>query len=460
MSVKIDGPFIKGFIEKHNISISQTKDKGDREELVLKQCPFNENHIDCSCLVIGKESVSFKCKHDSCKDKKIRAFIQKYEPEFQFTRENIKTGSKDPPKIQCVANVEKRSIQYLIKPFIPKQNVTALVGDGGVGKTFTWIDFASAVTNGTIPAVMGEVPEAFTKDSIRTYDFEDTIEIDTKDANDNANRTVLYFTSEDSTDITLKERFESAGANVDCLFFVDLDDENFKNITLDSKQLEECVANIRPALCVLDPIQSFVTGKMGERNNMRRQMDCLTRLAKAYDTAFLIVVHTNKSTTTDARTKVSDSSDIWDKCRSVLFVGKVNGDKNIRYLSQEKGNYLSDKNDIGTQLFTIRDAKIIHTGSTDKKYFDFATENIFTRDSTVKDTAKEFILTSLQQCEQKEMLVKDLTDSAKAYGISKPTLERAKNDLKKDNKIKYRKESSGKNQGVVWYIGLNTISNE
>lgn len=357
--------------------------------------------------------------------------------------ESVTTQDAHPPEeensinILCVADVEKKDINFLIEPYIVKNNITALVGDGGVGKTTVWIDFASALSNGKLPEVMG-TPETFNK------------------SNAKGNRRVLYFTSEDRTDTTLKGRFEKAGADQTQLCFVPSDDKSFHKITLDSPEIEECIAFVKPVLVILDPLQSFVHGKMSERNNMRRQMDCLTALAQRYDTSFLLVVHTNKMQTTDARTKLSDSSDIWDKCRSVLFVGKTKD--GMRYLSQEKGNYTTDENRLDTQLFVIKDGRIEHKGTTDKKYFDFATESAFSgREAKQKDGAKEFILTSLKNG---EMLVKDLDESAKSFGISTITYKRAKKELKDSNQIKYRLEGKGKDSGIVWHISLNTISND
>lgn len=342
-------------------------------------------------------------------------------------------NSGELPQICCVADIEKKDIQFLIEPYIIKNNITAIVGDGGVGKTFVWVDIASAITNNRLPQIMG-------------------VPFDTRTPNADNNK-VLYFTSEDNTAETLKERFEKAGANLNNLLFVPLEDKNFHNILLDSKELEELIKQAKPALCVLDPLQSFVRGKMADRNNMRRQLDCLTRLAKVYNVSFLIIVHTNKSTSTDARTKLSDSSDIWDKCRSVLFVGKTSKNE-VRYLSQEKGNYTNESNKLDTQLFAIKDGRIEHRGTTDKKYYDFATETIFHKDTTVKDTAKEFVLNTLKD---KELKVKDLEESAQAYGISKRTLDRAKNELRKENKVRYRKEAEGHSKGVQWYISLNPV---
>lgn len=356
--------------------------------------------------------------------------------------EKAEKASEDPDqepqamiRLCCVADVVKKPIQFLIEPYIIKNNITAIVGDGGVGKTFVWVDIASAISNNSMPAIMG-------------------IPFDTKTPNTDGNNKVLYFTSEDSTAETLKERFEKAGADLKNLLFVPLEDECFHKITLESAELEEYIKQAKPVLCVLDPLQSFVKGKMADRNNMRRQLDCLTRLASIYNVSFLIIVHTNKLATSDARTKLSDSSDIWDKCRSVLFVGKTKESK-IRYLSQEKGNYTSDENEQATHLFTIKDGKVEECGTTSKKYYDFATESTFSKDTSIRDDAKEFILTTLID---KEMPVAELEEIATSYGIKSKTFERAKADLNKENKIKYTRKSAGYGKGVQVFVSLNNIS--
>ena len=342
---------------------------------------------------------------------------------------------KGIPQLCCVADVEKKEIQFLIEPYIIKNNITAIVGDGGVGKTFVWVDIASAISNGKLPAIMG-------------------VPFETKKL-DSDNHKVLYFTSEDNTAETLKERFEKAGADLKNLVFVPLEDKFFHKITLESEVLEELIKQAKPALCVLDPLQSFVKGKMADRNNMRRQLDCLTRLASVYDVSFLIIVHTNKLTTSDPRTKLSDSSDIWDKCRSILFVGTTK-EKKVRYLSQEKGNYTKEDNELATQLFMIKDGRIENTGTTDKTYYDFATESVFRKDTSIRDDAKEFILTTIKD---KEMLSTELEEIATSYGISKRTLERAKADLRKEKRIQYRKQALGQGKGVQWYISLMPLPN-
>lgn len=409
---------------------------------------FNGTERQGYYLYLLEEYKKFESERQT-KEKEILSSAKVSIPEIspKPIKSDSEQESKEPITILRVSDVQKKEVNFLMEPYLVKNNVNVLCGDGGVGKTFCWVDFASAVTNGVLPAIIG-LPNEFNKDP--KLDTENNTILN---RNISENHKVLYFTSEDGTDTTLKERFEKAGANQDNLYFVSSENANFHKIMLDSDELEECISQVRPALTIFDPLQSFVHGKMGERNNMRRQMDYLTMLGQKYDTTFLIVVHTNKLQTSDARTKLSDSSDIWDKCRSVLFVGRTKDGQ--RYLSQEKGNYTTDNNRLDTQLFTIKDNHILHQGTTEKMYFDFATESTFAnKDTSVRDSAKEFIIESLKGG---EMLVKELDESAKSFGISTDTFKKAKKDLKTENKIKYRTDSAGKGKGVIWFISLNTI---
>lgn len=329
--------------------------------------------------------------------------------------------------VQKVSDVEKKEVKWFIYPIIPKNNVTVIAAEGGVGKTSIWINIVAAVTNAEMPGFMG-------------------IPFDTK--SEIGNRKVLYLTSEDPTEEVLKDRFEKAGAAQDNLIYVSLDNEHFSDIKFDKPLLEALIKVHKPTLCIFDPIQSFIVGKMGERNIMRQNLDHLTRLAKLYDTTFILIAHTNKQVTTEARNKISDSSDLWDKARSVLMVGNTS-DENIKYLSHEKSNYvrLCD-----TFLFSIDDdGNVIHRGTTSKRYEQFAAEGLKERTSAAKDEATEFIINTLKNG---EIPVNELENSALAIGIKAATLNRAKRSLKDEGKIGYRQESKGKDQGVKWIIFL------
>ena len=46
--------------------------------------------------------------------------------------------------------VEEKEIQWLIPNYIPKEQITLIVGDGGVGKTTSWTSIISALSKGEL----------------------------------------------------------------------------------------------------------------------------------------------------------------------------------------------------------------------------------------------------------------------------------------------------------------------
>ena len=72
---------------------------------------------------------------------------------------------------------------------------------------------------------------------------------------------------------------------------------------------------------------------MGARNAMRSTLNNLIALGEIYHVTIIIIVHTNKREMAGGRNRASDSSDIWDIARSVIFVGDTN-DNDVHYFSK------------------------------------------------------------------------------------------------------------------------------
>lgn len=163
---------------------------------------------------------------------------------------------------------------------------------------------------------------------------------------------------------------------------------------------------------------------------MRTYMRPLIGLGEKYNCTFLIIVHSNKQSGLWSRKRIADSADIWDISRSVLMVGETK-ERGIRYISHEKCNYGVTGD---TVLFSLDDEKIIFREYTHKKDREFITEVDYSvRQAPLREEAKEFILDFLKNG-QKE--VSEMDETAKAMGIKEKTLRRAKEDLKKDERIK------------------------
>lgn len=305
--------------------------------------------------------------------------------------------------------VEEKEPEWQVTDYIPRGQITVLAGDGGSGKTTVWCSIAAAVSSGGQCFLNQDNP--FAKNCVPGR--------------------VMFFSSEDSAEYTLKGRLRRSGAKLENVLSLDLADERFPEIKFNAPLLEDLIKEHRPERVIFDPLQSYVPPdiQMGQRNAMRACLNPLIGLGEKYGTTFIIIVHTNKQAGLWGRKRIADSADIWDIARSVLIAGEAND--GLRYISQEKSNYgpLAQ-----TVLFRLDSGKVEFEGYTDKKDKDYVTAAAATYQAPAREDAKAFILDYLKDGEKETA---DLDGMMKAMGISKGTLERAKAELKKDGQIVY-----------------------
>lgn len=269
----------------------------------------------------------------------------------EFVPSSPQGGSTD--MFKSISDFSEMEATWLVKGWIPDEQITLLAADGGVGKTTLACNIIAAISNG------GQC----------VLDSEDVQREPQK---------VLILTTEDSISKKLKKKLRLAGANLDNIFAPDpsADPEHkLKELKFGSPYLEQVIKHFKPALCVFDPIQGYVPPEinMVSRNAMRDCLAPLVTLGEETGCTFLIICHSNKKRGASGRDRVSDSSDIWDIARSVMMAGFANeSEKDTRYLSNEKNNY--DKLQ-ETVLFTIDDhGQIVHKGFSQKRDRDFRAE--------------------------------------------------------------------------------------
>ena len=329
------------------------------------------------------------------------------------------------PKLISMDEVQEKEAEWLVSQYIPKGNITILAGDGGSGKTTTWCGIAAAVSAGN-KVFFDSVPDEFTT-------FEP--------------QKVMFFSSEDSIEHTLKSRLRKAGAKLENIYSVSLQDEAFENIKFDSPTLESLISQIKPALVIFDPVQSFIPSniQMGQRNAMRSCLNPLIGWGEKYGCTFLIVVHTNKRHGVFGRNRVADSADIWDIARSVLISGCTQDDK--RYLSHEKSNYGEPGE---TAIFSINDGVAVFAEYSDKKDKDYVQERDYgAKQAPQRQDAEKFITDFLKNGKKP---TSDLDEAAQAAGISKSTLNRAKTELRSRGLLGGRSEGFGNNKVFYSYL--------
>lgn len=157
-------------------------------------------------------------------DKKIDTIFQSVasEPEKDFSKRSNWT-SAPPAAINLVSldKVEEKEPEWLIKDYLPKNQITILAGDGGAGKTSVWCALAAAVSSGNRSFLEhGETENPF------TGQFKEPGK-------------VLFFSSEDSAEYTLKRRLRRNGAKLENIYYLSLTDEYFPEIKFNSPLLED-----------------------------------------------------------------------------------------------------------------------------------------------------------------------------------------------------------------------------
>lgn len=331
------------------------------------------------------------------------------------------------PVLLSMDAIEEKESEWLIPQYIPKGQITTLAGDGGSGKTMIWCSIAAAVSSGK-RVFFDSIPEKFAR-------CEPQI--------------VLFFSSEDSIEHTLRARLRKAGANLKNIFSVSLKDEAFSSIKFNSTLLKDLILEVHPALVIFDPIQSFIPPdvQMGQRNAMRACLNGFVGLGESVGVTSLIVVHTNKRQGVYGRNRMADSADIWDISRSVLIAGECSTEKGKRYLSHEKSNY----GPLGeTTIFTIDDGVAVFSEFSDKKDVDFVKERDYTSfQAPQRRDAEQFIMDFLRGGKKPTA---ELDEAAQASGISKKTLERAKTQLRQKGILGGNSEGFGQTKKFYSYL--------
>lgn len=332
------------------------------------------------------------------------------------------------PLLVSLSDVEEKEAEWLVWQYMPKGQINIFAGDGGSGKTTSWCGLAAAVSNGT---------RVFFEEEI-INPFEDEKRKPEK---------VMFFSSEDSLEYTLKARLRKAGANLDNIYSASLRDERFSQIKFNSPILKDLIKSVKPALVIFDPIQAFIPPdiQMGQRNAMRNCLNPLIGLGEEYGTTFLIIVHTNKRQGVYGRNRIADSADVWDIARSVLITGTTKD--NMRYLSHEKSNYGEPGR---TALYTIEDGIAVFKEYCDKHDADFVKErDLSAYQAPQRQNAEAFIMEFLKNGKKPTA---ELDEAAKAAGISNATLRRAKEQLRNKKILGLKAEGYGQSKTFYSFL--------
>ena len=310
-------------------------------------------------------------------------------------------------KLINMEQVEVEKIDWLLYPFIPFGKVTIVQGDPGEGKTTMVLQIIAKLTKGE--AVLPS-------DSDESALEEKTMVLEPVN--------VIYQTAEDGLGDTIKPRLLSAGA--DCSRVMVIDDGD-QALTMMDARLEEAIIQTKARLVVLDPIQGFLGADvdMHRANEIRPLMKRVALLAEKYHCAIILIGHMNKNSNGKSSYRGLGSIDFQAAARSVLIVGRIKDEPEIRVVCHVKSSLAPEGKTIAFRL--DKDTGFEWIGE-----YDISADDLLSGDNRGQKihVAKEFLQEVLASGSVAQTKV---AEEAESRGIKKKTLWNAKKELEIDS---------------------------
>ena len=316
-------------------------------------------------------------------------------------------------KMIKMSEIQSQEIDWLWYPFIPYGKLTIVQGDPGDGKTTMVLNIAAKLSKGEGLEENMKVLEPMN---------------------------IIYQTAEDGLADTVKPRLEAAGADCEKVLVID---ESDKSLSMSDERLEEAIKQTGARLLILDPIQAYLGGgvDMNRANEARDMTKKLGALAEKYKCAIVLIGHMNKAAGNKAAYRGMGSIDFFAVARSVLLVGRVEGQPNVRAVVQIKNNLAAFGHPKAFQL--------------SEEGFHWLGDYEITADEVLGGIAPK-----VNKFEQAKQLLRELAETstlvssteimerAKEEGVSKRTMESAKREL----------QIPAKRINNTWYWDLSNIS--
>ncbi|MCI8630010.1 MAG: AAA family ATPase [Firmicutes bacterium] len=290
-------------------------------------------------------------------------------------------------------DIKCENVEWLWYPFVPYGKITIIQGDPGEGKTTLVLQMIAKLTRGET------IINSETKEPIN----------------------VIYQTAEDGLSDTIKPRL--VAANADCSKVLVIDDKETPLTMLDVR-LEKAISETGARLVVLDPIQGFLGADvdMHRANEIRPVMKHIAEIAEKYRCAIILVGHMNKNSNGKSSYRGLGSIDFQAAARSVLIVGRVKGEPEVRVVCHVKSSLAPEGKSIAFRLDKEEGFQWIGE-------YDVSVDDLLAADNRGQKVreAKEFLKEILKSG---SMTQKEISEEAENHGIKNKTLWNAKSDLK------------------------------
>lgn len=214
--------------------------------------------------------------------------------------------------------------RWLAKGRLPRAAIAILVGDEGIGKSLLWVWLVGAVTTGKALPEFG-IPER-------------------EPAH------VLLVLTEDDWSSTVRPRLEVAGADLSRVMVIctDTDGSGAPEFPRDMDLV--LGADPVPALVIVDAWLDTVPGRLSVKDpqQARQALHPWKEAATVTDAAIMLLTHTNRMASANARDKYGATSELRKKARMTLFAQQ--DDEGNLVVGPEKANTAGS---VAASIFTI-----------------------------------------------------------------------------------------------------------
>ena len=312
-------------------------------------------------------------------------------------------------KIISMDEVQSKEVNWLWYPYIPYGKITIIQGDPGEGKTTLALRLAALLSRG----------EKLPCDSTEREPIK-----------------VIYQTAEDGLGDTIKPRL--LAGNADCSQ-IKVIDESEATLTMLDERIEKAIVETGARALILDPVQAYIGAKvdMNRANEVRAILSQLGQIAGQYRCAIILVGHLNKAQGNKSNYRGLGSIDFQATARSVLIVGRLKDNPQIRVMVQDKSSLAPEGEPIAFELDKENGFRWLG-------HYDISVDDLLSGIPKEKksEQAENLILAYLSKGKYPQ---KKLVKKAQAIGISKRVLDEAKKALN----VRSLKE------GSQWYWELS-----
>jgi len=341
-------------------------------------------------------------------------------------------GSEDGI-LRTLSDIEARDVSWLWKNHIPLGEITLLVGDPGVGKSYFSYFLSAQISKG------GSWPDA----------PDELIECGK----------ILILSTDEDPNYAIRPRSDAAGADADKITVLEgsrgeKGEIKILNLTKDIRKMEEIFKKDKSyRLWIIDTLTDYL-GRLDSNkySDVRWGLMPILALARKYNIAIIGILHCNKNTSLQVLYRIMGSMGFAAVARSIWVIAKDRDDEKERrrFFAPLKNNLAPEQKPLAFHLENLgKVAKIIFEDKPVEDSFDIEEVLVPAERSSETKRAKKFLLEILKD---DAVSAKEIKSTARDEGLSWGTVRRAKDKM---GCIRAFKE---KVAGGGWFWELNEIN--